>query len=73
MSFISQVLLVLARHSPGAVGTDSARIADCPRGTLARTLEIVLERGFWHGGILRPNAPKSKKEGVAPGGQPLVN
>jgi integrase len=25
------------------------------------------------GGILRPNAPKSKKEGVAPGGQPLVN
>jgi integrase len=25
------------------------------------------------GGILRPNAPKSKEEGVAPGGQPLVN
>ena len=24
-------------------------------------------------GILRPNAPKSKEEGVAPGGQPLVN
>jgi integrase len=24
-------------------------------------------------GILRPNAPKSKNEGVAPGGQPLVN
>ncbi len=24
-------------------------------------------------GILRPNAPKLKKEGVAPGGQPLVN
>jgi integrase len=25
------------------------------------------------GGILRPNAPKSKEEGVAPGGQPLVH
>jgi integrase len=25
------------------------------------------------GGILRPNAPKSKEEGAAPGGQPLVN
>jgi hypothetical protein len=25
------------------------------------------------GEILRPNAPKSKEEGVAPGGQPLVN
>ncbi len=25
------------------------------------------------GAILRPNAPKSKEEGVAPGGQPLVN
>jgi integrase len=25
------------------------------------------------GEILRPNAPKSKKEGVTPGGQPLVN
>jgi integrase len=24
-------------------------------------------------GILRPNAPKFKKEGVAPGGQPLVH
>jgi len=24
-------------------------------------------------GILRPNAPKSKEEGVAPGGQALVN
>jgi hypothetical protein len=25
------------------------------------------------GGILRPKAPKSKEEGVAPGGQPLVH
>ena len=25
------------------------------------------------GAILRPSAPKSKKEGVTPGGQPLVN
>ena len=25
------------------------------------------------GGILRPNAPKLKEEGVAPGGQPRVN
>lgn len=25
------------------------------------------------GGILRPNAPKSKREGVVPGGQPLVH
>jgi hypothetical protein len=24
-------------------------------------------------GILRPNASQSKEEGVAPGGQPLVN
>jgi len=73
-------------NSPGT-GRDRLRVPLKVRQTRLGHSDVTLTLGVYThvvseddvrfaeqtGAILRPNAPKSKEEGVAPGGQPLVH